>query len=171
MIRPVPLPPGPGQESVWDYPRPAIVRPSTRRVEVVFGGEILADTRAAWRALETSHPPTYYLPPQDVRMDRLVPLPGVGSVCEWKGPAVYFDIVAPQPEGPPRIARRAAWAYPRPTPAFAAIAGYIALYPGLMDACRVDGEAVRPQEGGFYGGWITPDVVGPFKGGPGTQGW
>jgi hypothetical protein len=111
-------------------------------------------------------------PPEDIRMEWLVPLPGVGSVCEWKGPATYFDIVVPASgDAPGRTARRAAWAYPRPTPAFAAIAGYVAVYPALMDRCTVDGATARPQDGGFYGGWITPDVAGPFKGGPGTSGW
>ena len=172
MLRPTPFPPGPGQESVWDFPRPAIVKPSTRHVVVRFGGVVIADTTRAWRALETSHPPSWYLPPQDVRMEYFVPLPGVGSVCEWKGPAVYYDIVVP-PHGahPGGVARKAAWAYPRPTPAFAPIAGHIALYPGMMDECTIDGERVRPQEGGFYGGWITDDVTGPFKGLPGTMGW
>ncbi|GGH23713.1 hypothetical protein GCM10007036_29640 [Alsobacter metallidurans] len=171
-FRPQPLPPGPGQESVWDYPRPAILQPSDRHVVVRFGGGVLADTRRAWRALETSHPPTWYLPPEDVRMDWLVPLPGIGSVCEWKGPASYFDIVVPAGEGRSgAVARSAAWCYPRPTPGFAPIAGFIAVYPGRMDSCTIDGAPVRPQEGGFYGGWITDDVVGPFKGGPGTQGW
>jgi len=172
MLRPTPIPPGPGQESVWDFPRPAIVQPSGRHVVVVFGGAVLVDTKRAWRALETSHPPTWYLPPEDIRMEWLVPLPGVGSVCEWKGPATYFDIVVPASgDAPGRTARRAAWAYPRPTPAFAAIAGYVAVYPALMDRCTVDGATARPQDGGFYGGWITPDVAGPFKGGPGTSGW
>ena len=172
MVHPTPVPPGPGQESVWDFPRPAIVRPSDRHVVVTFGGAVLADTRRAWRALETSHPPTWYLPPEDMRMEWLVPLPGVGSVCEWKGPATYFDIVVPASASVPgKTARRAAWAYPWPTPAFAAIAGYVAVYPALMDRCTVDGATAQPQEGGFYGGWITPDVVGPFKGGPGSSGW
>lgn len=172
VSRPIPTPPGPGQESVWEYPRPAVVRPSDRHVLVRFGGGVLAETRRAWRALETSHPPTWYLPPDDVRMDWLHPLPGVGSVCEWKGPAHYFDIVVPAGEGRPgATARAAAWCYPNPTPAFQPIANYIAVYPGRMDGCTIDGRPVRPQEGGFYGGWITDDVVGPFKGGPGTQGW
>ena len=172
MMRPTPIRPGPGQESVWDFPRPAIVQPSDRHVVVTFGGAVLADTRRAWRALETSHPPTWYMPPDDMRMEWLVPLPGVGSVCEWKGPATYFDIVVPASGGiAGKTARRAAWAYPRPTPAFAAIAGYVAVYPALMDRCTVDGAIAQPQEGGFYGGWITPDVVGPFKGGAGSSGW
>lgn len=99
-------------------------------------------------------------------------VPGVGSICEWKGPAIYFDIVVPAAEGRPgRTARRAAWAYPNPTPDFGPIRDHIAVYPALMDGCFVDGERATPQEGGFYGGWITPDVAGPFKGGPGTRGW
>jgi uncharacterized protein (DUF427 family) len=159
--------PGPGQESVWDYPRPAVARPSDRRVVVRFGGVVIADSRRAWRVLETSHPPSWYVPPEDIRTDALVRVPGAGSVCEWKGRAVYFDVVAP--DG--RRAERAAWAYPDPTPAFAPIADFVSFYPAAMDECLVDGERVRPQEGGFYGGWITSVVVGPFKGAPGTMGW
>jgi uncharacterized protein (DUF427 family) len=132
---------------------------------VVFAGATIVDTTAAWRVLETSHPPGYYIPPADVRPGVLVPSAG-SSVCEWKGRAEYFSACAGGREAP-----RAAWAYPDPTPPFAPIAGYVAFYPELMDACYVDGELVTPQPGGFYGGWITSDVVGPFKGGPGTWGW
>ncbi|MFN3687234.1 DUF427 domain-containing protein [Salinarimonas sp.] len=165
LPRPRPIPPGPGQESVWDYPRPARCEPTSAHVEIVFGGRTIASSRAAYRVLETSHPPSYYLPPGDCDTDAFVSTMG-GSLCEWKGQAVYFDVLAGGKRAP-----RAAWAYPRPTPEFAAMAGYIAVYPGLMDACFVDGERVVPQEGGFYGGWITSKVVGPFKGPPGTRFW
>jgi uncharacterized protein (DUF427 family) len=159
--------PGPGQESVWDYPRPAVARPSEKHVVVRFGGIVIADSRRAWRVLETSHPPSWYIPPQDIIPEALVRVPGFGSLCEWKGRAVYYDVIAPGG----RRADRAAWAYPDPTPAFAPIADFVSFYPGRMDECLVDGERVRPQEGGFYGGWITSDVAGPFKGAPGTMGW
>ncbi|MHB2167726.1 DUF427 domain-containing protein [Alsobacter sp. R-9] len=169
---PVPDPVGPGQESVWTYPRPAIIRRSTRHVRIVFGGVVIADSRRAWRALETSHPPTWYIRPDDVRMEFFHRSPGSGSVCEWKGPAIYYDIDVPPGGGHSGgSAKRAAWSYPRPTPGFAEITDYIAVYPALMDACTVDGETARPQEGGFYGGWITSDLAGPFKGPPGTEGW
>ncbi len=165
MARPIPVPPGPGQESVWDYPRPPRLERTRRRLEVDFAGEVVADTRAGWRVLETSHPPVYYLPPEDIRMD-LLRSAGGGSFCEWKGIARYWDVVVGG-----REARKAAWSYPDPTPSFAPIRDHLAFYAGPMDECRVDGAVVTPQPGGFYGGWITPDVVGPFKGGPGSWGW
>jgi uncharacterized protein (DUF427 family) len=172
MNHPIPEPAGPGQESVWDYPRPPALQPSPRRVVIRFGGIVIADTRRAWRVLETSHPPGWYLPPDDILPGALVSSPGGGSTCEWKGRAAYFDVVSPLEQGGSGArAERAAWAYPRPTPGFAGLAGAVAFYPGRMDACFVDGERVRPQEGGFYGGWITDDVAGPFKGGPGSMGW
>jgi uncharacterized protein (DUF427 family) len=160
-----PIVPGPGQESVWAYPRPPRLEPVDRRIRIVFGGETLVDSGRAYRVLETSHPPVYYLPPGDVRQDMLMAAAG-GSFCEWKGLARYFDVVAGS-----RRAARAAWQYPDPTPAFAPILDFFAFYAGPMDACYVGGDQVRPQPGGFYGGWITPDIVGPFKGEPGTQGW
>jgi uncharacterized protein (DUF427 family) len=115
--------------------------------------------------LETSHPPSYYIPPADVDPALLRPAAGA-SFCEWKGTARYFDVVVGE-----AVAPRAAWGYPEPSPAFAAIRGHFAFYPAAMEACTVDGERVRPQPGGFYGGWITGDLAGPFKGGPGTAGW
>ncbi|UQN07271.1 DUF427 domain-containing protein [Deinococcus sp. QL22] len=154
-----------GQESVWAYPRPPRLERTPKRIEIVLGGIVIADTTQAYRVLETSHPPGYYLP-------RATFLPGVlheahgASSCEWKGEAAYWTLSA----GGKTVAR-AGWSYERPTPAFAAIAGFVAVYAGQMDECRVDGERVTPQPGGFYGGWITPDVVGPFKGGPGSMGW
>ncbi len=165
MTRPVRETPGPGQESVWDYPRPPALDASGELVEVQLGGVVVARTRASLRVLETSHPPTYYLPTDAFVDGALVPVEG-HTVCEWKGRASYFDVV-----GGGRRAPRAAWTYPEPVDAYAALAGHVAVMPGLVDACFVDGERVRPQEGGFYGGWVTDRVVGPFKGGPGTWGW
>jgi uncharacterized protein (DUF427 family) len=141
------------------------VEPVEALVEVVFGGEVVARTRRSLRVLETSHPPTYYLPAHDFADGSLVPVEG-GSFCEWKGSAAYCDV-----HGGGAVAPRAAWHYPHPTPAFRQLAGHVAVYPGAMDRCLVDGEVVAPQPGGFYGGWVTSKVVGPFKGGPGTQGW
>ncbi len=155
----------PGQESVWDYPRPPRLEPTGKRIQIVFQGVEIANTTAAYRVLETSHPPVYYLPPADIRMEYLRPAEG-GSLCEWKGQASYYDLAVGSVTLP-----QVAWTYLKPTPSFAAIAGYIAFYAGPMDACMVDGERVTPQPGGFYGGWITRDIVGPFKGEPGTWGW
>jgi uncharacterized protein (DUF427 family) len=157
--------PGPGQESVWDYPRPPRVEDVEEEVRVVFNGVTVAETYKARRVLETSHPPVYYIPPQDVRMEYLEPAAG-GSFCEWKGRARYWTVAVGD-----RRAERAAWSYPDPLPGFETIQGYLAFYAGPMDTCTVGGEQVEPQPGGFYGGWITSDVVGPFKGGPGTMGW
>jgi uncharacterized protein (DUF427 family) len=164
-MRPSRIEPGPGRESVWDYPRPPALEPTDAHLVIVLGGVTIADTRRAYRVLETSHPPNYYLPPDDIAPGALVPVDGT-SFCEWKGRARYFDV-----RGGDRVAARAAWAYDAPSPRFAPITGYVAFYPGPMDACFVDDERVTPQEGGFYGGWITARVVGPFKGGPGTRGW
>ena len=157
--------PGPDQESVWDYPRPPKLEPTGKHISVYFNDELIADTWRAWRVLETSHPPVYYIPAADIRGEYLLSAQG-GSWCEWKGQAVYFDIVVGE-----KAARKAAWSYPKPTPSFAAIKDHVAFYAGLMDRCLVDGEEVTPQPGEFYGGWITSDIVGPFKGQPGTSGW
>jgi uncharacterized protein (DUF427 family) len=166
MRRPQPDPiTAPGQESVWAYPRPPRLEPVAARLRIVFDGLVIADTRAGYRVLETSHPPTYYLPPDSIRPGALTSAPG-GSHCEWKGQAVYFTVV-----GPTRRAERAAWAYPDPTAPFRAIAGHVAFYAAPMDACFVDDERVTPQPGGFYGGWVTAGIVGPFKGEPGSGGW
>jgi len=164
-MRPTRVEPGPGQESVWDYPRPPRVEETSGHIQVVFNGVMIADTFGAKRVLETSHPPVYYIPPGDIQMSYLVRAPG-RSFCEWKGRAAYYTVVV---EG--RKAERAAWYYPDPRSGFQSIRDHVAFYAGLMDACYVDGERVRPQPGGFYGGWITSDVVGPFKGEPGTAGW
>jgi uncharacterized protein (DUF427 family) len=157
--------PGPGQEFVWDYPHPPRLEDSEKRIKVVFGGVTLAYTTRAKRVLETSHPPVYYLPTEDIRMEHLTLAEGT-SFCEWKGAACYYDLVTDE-----RKVRRAVWFYPNPVPAYAELKDYVAFYPALMDACWVDGEKVQAQEGDFYGGWITSDIVGPFKGAPGTRGW
>lgn len=159
------IPPAPGQESVWDYPRPPRLEDTSKHIQVIFNGIAIADTRRAKRVLETSHPPVYYIPPEDIQMEYLMPTPG-SSFCEWKGQAIYYTIKV----GDKQI-EQAAWYYPQPVPEFVSIQNYVAFYPNRMDACYVDGEQVQPQEGGLYGGWITSDVVGPFKGGPGTWGW
>jgi uncharacterized protein (DUF427 family) len=163
--RPSPQRPGPGQESVWDYPRPPRLEPTSELVEVVLGGEVVAGTLSALRVLETSHPPTYYIPVADFVEGSLREADGT-SFCEWKGVAAYLDVL-----GGGKVAERAAWHYPRPTPEFARLVDHVAVYPAAMDRCLVDGEVVRPQPGGFYGGWITSRVVGPFKGEPGTRFW
>ena len=157
--------PGPGQESVWDYPRPPRVERSDRLVVVALGGVEVCRTTSAFRVLETSHPPVWYLPFEDWAPGALQGASGT-SYCEFKGVARYLDVV-----GGERRADRAAWTYPEPVHGYAELVGTAAVYPGRMDACTVDGEPVRPQEGGFYGGWVTDDVVGPFKGAPGTLGW
>ena len=156
--------PGPGQQSVWDYPRPPRLTIDPREVVVRWGAVEVARTRRALRVLETSHPPSYYLPWDDVAKHLLQPAAG-GSFCEWKGPASYWTLV----DGDRRLAG-AAWSYPHPLPGAEALAGCVAFYAGGLD-CRVDGATVRPQPGGFYGGWITPELVGPFKGEPGSQHW
>ena len=157
--------PGAGQESVWDYPRPPRVEATAQRVEVVFNGEVIADTRRARRVLETSHPPVYYIPPEDIRMEYLAKT-GRRTWCEWKGQAGYYDVHV----GGRRV-ENAAWFYPNPAPGYDPIRGHVAYYPGKMDACYEDGERVQAQPGDFFGGWITGNIVGPFKGGPGTVGW
>ena len=163
--RPSPDPVGPGQESVWDYPRPPRLEPVPLRLVVVLGGETIAETTRGFRVLETSHPPNYYFPIDDVLTGALEPTTGA-SFCEWKGRAHYFNA-----RGGNRVETEAAWGYAQPSPAFAPLAGHVAFYASRMDACFVDDELVIPQPGGFYGGWITADVVGPFKGGPGSRGW
>ncbi len=150
---------------MWDYPRPPRIEPVKRRLRVDFGGRTIADTSTAYRVLETSHPPVYYLPRADIDGAVLVAASG-GSFCEFKGRAVYYDLALGE-----RRSAHAAWAYPQPARAFAPMAGYVAFYASRVDACYVDDERVAAQDGDFYGGWITHDVVGPFKGAPGTKGW
>ncbi|HUR22837.1 MAG TPA: DUF427 domain-containing protein [Acidimicrobiales bacterium] len=163
--KPQRIEPAPGQESVWDYPRPPLLEAVNRQVEVIFGGNTIAITLAPLRVLETSHPPVYYLPLGSFIAGCVAPS-GRTSYCEFKGLATYLDVVVGKHRAP-----SAAWRYDDPSPAYAALAGCISFYPALMDVCLVDGEFVSPQPGGFYGGWITSKVVGPFKGEPGTEGW
>jgi uncharacterized protein (DUF427 family) len=136
-----------------------------KKIKVVFGGVTVAYTTRGKRILETSHPPVYYVPPEDIRMEHLELTEGT-SYCEWKGPARYYDLVTEE-----RRESRAAWFYPDPVPDFAALKDYVAFYPSKMDGCWVGGEKVESQAGDFYGGWITPEIVGPFKGASGTWGW
>ncbi len=163
--RPVPEKPGPGQESVWEYPRPPRLEEFRGSITIELGGRVIASTDRGWRVLETSHPPTYYLPRQAFAEGVLRDAPG-SSWCEWKGQARYYDLVTDT-----AVASKAAWTYPRPTRGFEPIAGAIAVMAGQMDLCTVNGETVVPQPGGFYGGWITSQVGGPFKGIPGSMGW
>ena len=165
MQRPRPDRPGPGQEPVWDYPRPPRLERTDRRIRAYVNGECIADTTRAYRVLETSHPPTYYVPPEDVRLDLVVPGKG-SSHCEWKGRAEYFDADL---EG--RRFPRVAWTYPEPTRGFLPIREYLAFYLPNLDEGFVDDERAKAQPGGFYGGWITADLAGPFKGEPGSWGW
>ncbi|AHC26216.2 hypothetical protein TS71_21275 [Mycolicibacterium neoaurum] len=165
MVRPVPEKPGPGQESVWDYPRPPRLEEFRGSITVELGGTEIATTQRGWRVLETSHPPTYYLPAEAFRPGALRAASG-SSWCEWKGQASYFDLVSGD-----TVSRRAAWTYPTPTRGFEPIAGAIAVMAAAVQRCTVNGETVLPQPGGFYGGWITSWVRGPFKGIPGSMGW
>jgi uncharacterized protein (DUF427 family) len=165
MARPQRIDPGPGQESVWDYPRPPRLVRSDELVVVRHAGVELAATTRSWRVLETSQPPGYYLPRDDVAMEYLQPNPR-STWCEWKGRASYWDIVIGD-----LVEATAAWSYEEPTSPFAEITGYLAFYPQRVDECLVDGERVRVNEGDFYGGWVTSRVVGPFKGAPGTLHW
>jgi uncharacterized protein (DUF427 family) len=151
-------------ESVWGYPRPPALVPCERRVRVLLGAVTVADSRRALRVLETASPPTIYVPPEDVRTDLLRPTRR-SSACEWKGAARYWDVVTGG-----RTVREAAWGYPDPVAAYAALRDHLAFYPGRL-ACFLDAERVRPQDGDFYGGWITDEIQGPFKGAPGTLGW
>ena len=153
------------RESVWDYPRPPRIEPVAERLRVVFAGRIVAETARGHRVLETSHPPVYYFPPEDVAMDLLAAEP-VRTGCEFKGQAQYFAIVVGERRSP-----RAAWRYPAPSDAFEPIAGHLAFYAGKVDEARVGDHLARPQEGRLYGGWITPELEGPFKGAPGTEFW
>ncbi len=163
---PARIEPGPGQESVLDYPRPPLLEDSDKHIRVVLGGVVVAETRRAKRVLETSHPPVYYIPPEDVRLANFFTPRAGTTFCEWKGAASYYDITAGG-----RTAPGAAWTYRRPAPAYGALKDYVAFYPGKMDACFVDGERAQAQPGDFYGGWITSAIVGPFKGAAGTREW
>lgn len=169
----VPEPAGNGRVSVWTFPRPPVVVPDPRQVIVTLGQLEICRTSSSVKVLETSHPPTWYLPMDAFVAGSLRPTSG-SSVCEYKGVASYFDLIASGADDiqtPAVFAERAAWGYARPLPGYELLAGRVALYPGQVDSVTVDGERVRPQPGGFYGGWITHDVAGPFKGAPGTSYW
>jgi len=153
------------KESVWDYPKPPRIEPSLRPVRVVFNDRIIAEANGALRVLETSHPPVYYIPPRDVQRQFLFRTDHQ-SFCEFKGVATYYTLKVGE-----KISTNAAWSYHNPSPGYESIKDYVAFYPGRVDACYIDGERVHAQESDFYGGWITSDIEGPFKGGPGTSGW
>jgi len=155
--------PGPGQESVWDYPRPPALLPDGRLVEVYHADELVVSSSSTCRVLETAHPPSFYIPPKDVNWELLSSAAG-SPVCEWKGAAQYWRLASDQKSG------AVAWSYPDPTPAFELIRDYVSFYPAAL-ACYVAGERVKAQPGKFYGGWITCEIVGPFKGEPGTEHW
>ncbi len=165
MMRPNPIPPKPGQESVWDYPRPAILQDTNKHLKVICNGIILAETTKGKRVLETSHPPVYYFPSEDIKLEYLIATQKKG-LCEWKGGYQYYDISI----GDKHI-KYAAWRYFTTTANFVSLQEYYGFNASLMDACYVNDELVKPQAGDFYGGWITSDIVGPFKGEPGTWGW
>ena len=164
-MKPDPIKTKAGEESVWHYPRPPKLEPCNKRIRVVFADVTVADTTRTYRVLETSHPPVYYIPPSDVLMAYLNADAGQ-SWCEWKGLGRYYGIRIGD-----RSKTQVAWYYPNPNDRFMAIKDHIAFYAGRVDACFVDEEQVTPQPGGFYGGWITKNIIGPFKGGPGTSGW
>ena len=157
--------PGPGQESVWDYPRPPRIETVNQPISIIFNGEIIAESTRSKRVLETSHPPVYYLPQEDIKMGYLS-LTEKSSYCEWKGRAVYYSL-----EVNGKKAKNTAWSYPDPTSGFNTIKNHLAFYAEPMDACFVGEEQVQPQPGNFYGGWITKNIIGPFKGGPSSTWW
>ncbi|MEM0910159.1 MAG: DUF427 domain-containing protein [Pseudomonadota bacterium] len=165
MISKTKVVPKPGQESVWDYPRPPAIEIGKSHIQVVFNDEVIADTTQAFRILETSHPPVYYIPMDDCKLKYFI-ASNNSSFCEWKGKARYFHLRVKEKQEDNVI-----WQYSDPVSRFKAIANCIAVYPSRMDACFVDGEKVQAQAGDFYGGWITSNIVGPFKGEPGTWGW
>ena len=153
-------------ENVWEYPRPPRLEACTRRVRIELGGALIADSTRALRVLETSHPPTIYVPRQDITDGVLRPSSRRQSFCEWKGVALYLDVVAGDV-----VADAASWTYPDPEGRYAKLLDHVSFYPGRMGVCRLDDERVEAQEGDFYGGWITKDIIGPFKGASGTAGW
>lgn len=164
-MRPIPDPVGPGQESVWAFPRPAIAERSRVHILIEHHGVMVVNSRSAVRTIETSHPPSYYIPRSDIREGALRPAAGT-SYCEWKGTAVYWDVVLGDIDLP-----GVGWSYPSPTGPFAILKDHVAFYAAPFDRCSVDGETVVPQPGEFYGGWITSAVAGPFKGVPGSRFW
>ncbi|WP_300529026.1 DUF427 domain-containing protein [Maricaulis sp.] len=165
-----PEPAAPGEESVWDYPRPPVIRPAGASVRIEFGGEIIAHSDRAVKVCETAGAPVYYIPPDDIAMEFMEPRSHAISVCEWKGAAIYYDIVAGG-----RRAHEAAFSYPDPfddlDEGYAAIAGWLGFYAGRVDAAWLGEERARPQDGGLYAGWVTSNIKGPIKGGPGTGHW
>ena len=160
-----PDPPQP--ESVWDYPRPPRLEPTPRRLRIVHAGILVAETTRSQRILETSHPPVYYFPPEDIALHLLRPSARGRSFCEFKGLATYWDLAIPGQQPVSAVA----WSYPTPAKPYAALKNHLAFYASYVDECWVDDERVQPQPGDFYGGWITSHVKGPFKGAPGTMGW
>ncbi len=164
--RPVRIEPGPGQESVWDYPRPPRVEAVPERLRVVVDGELLADTTRGHRVLETAGAPVYYFHHDDVRMERLTASTR-RTICEWKGAATYHTFVG---RGGRQV-EDVAWSYEAPNPGYEAIRGHLAFYAGRVDEAWVGDERATPQPGGFYGGWVTSRIVGPIKGGPDSFGW
>ena len=164
-MRPIPEPISAGQESVWSFPRPAIAERTAAHIVIEHRGHRIVDSRRTVRTLETSHPPSYYIPLEDIEAGVLRRAKG-SSLCEWKGAAVYWDIVV---DGD--VLERVGWSYPAPTKSFALVKDHVAFYPRPFDRCLVDGQTVTPQAGGFYGGWITDGFAGPFKGGPGSAWW
>ena len=166
MKRPTPIKPTAGQESVWDYPRPPKLEKVSKTLKIIVEGEVIALTNRGYRVLETSHPPVYYFPPEDISQEYLRQVENARSFCEWKGEAFYVDVVV---NG--KTFSRIGWGYSNPTVAFAPIKDYLAFYAGRGSTCFVNEEEVLPQPGEFYGGWITSDIVGPFKGEPGSWGW
>lgn len=164
-MKPIPIPPKDGQESVWDYPRPPALQKTRHSLQIYFGNSKICESSDIWRVLETSHPPVYYINPNDFKKGVLIPTSG-SSYCEWKGTARYYNIGFDH-----HLAKNAAWYYPDPNPNFLPIRHYVAVYAHKMERCVLDGEVVKPQPGNFYGGWITSKVLGPFKGEPGTMFW
>ncbi len=162
---PQPIPPGPGQETVWHYPRTPRVEPTTKRIQVIHADRIIVDTRDAYRVIERGHPPAYYVPPEAILFPCLQQTLQEFS-CPFKGRAWLCNL-----EGPSFMVRHAAWSFIEVLPAYQAIQFYVAFHAHLLDQCLVEGERVTPQPGGYYGGWITADIVGPFKGGVGTLDW
>ena len=153
------------KESVWDYPRPPRIEPSSKPIRVVFNGRTIAETNRALRVLETSHPPVYYIPPSDIQQ-QLLGSTDHQSFCEFKGVATYYSLKVGE-----NLSENAAWRYHNPSTGYESIKDHVSFYPQRVDACYVDSELVQSQEGDFYGGWITSDIEGPFKGAPGTSGW
>lgn len=164
-MRPRPDPVGPGQESVWSFPRPAVAQPCPSRITIEHRGMMIVDTRASIRMLETSHPPSYYVPTDDITPGVLRRAAGT-SFCEWKGSATYWDVMVGD-----EVLPRVGWSYANPSRDFVMLRDHVAFYAAPFDCCRVDGEKVQPQPGDFYGGWITSALAGPFKGIPGSRGW